>query len=137
MSVKARQADGAAALKLNQIHERLVDLARQHHERDADGFLVRDPNAVNKGALLAHFSEHLGDLRPAAVYQYDLDADQLQQADIADDGILQVLGDHGVAAVFDDDDLAAVVLNIRQGVNQNSGPLCICDIHTDSSCYVR
>ena len=71
------------------------------------------------------------------MHQHDLHADQLQQADIADDGILQVLGDHGVAAVFDDDDLAAVILNIRQRVNQNPGPLCICDIHAAPPCYVR
>ena len=90
---------------------------------------IRHAHAVDERAFLAHFAEHIGDLRPAAVHQHDLHADQLQQADIADDGILQVLGDHGVAAVFDDDDLAAVILNIRQRVNQNPGPLCICDIH--------
>lgn len=83
MPVEARQADGAAALKLNQIHERLVDLARQHHERHADGFLVRHAHAVDERAFLAHFAEHIGDLRPAAVHQHDLHADQLQQADIA------------------------------------------------------
>ena len=76
-------------------------------------------------------------IRPAAVDEHDLDADELQQADIPDDRVLQMLRDHGVAAVFDHDDLAAVILNIRQRVNQNPGPLCICDIHAAPPCYVR
>ena len=77
MPIKAGQADGAAALEFDEVHERLVDLARQHHQRDTDSFFVRDPDAVNKGALLTHFFEHLGNLRPAAVHQHDLDANQL------------------------------------------------------------
>ena len=80
-------------------------------------------------AFLADLPEHIRDLRPTAVHQHDLDADELQQHDIADDRILEVLGDHGVAAVFDDDDLSAVLLNIRQGMYQNSCPLCVRNIH--------
>ncbi len=137
MAVETGKADGIAALELDQIDQRLVDLAREHHERHIDRFLIGHAQAVDELAFLADFPKHIRDLRTAAMYQHDLDTDELQQDDITDDGILEMLGDHGVAAVFDDDDLAAVILNIRQGMYQNSCPLCVRNIHGCFLHYVR
>ena len=36
--------------------------------------------------------------------------------------LAELLGDHGVAAVFDDDGLAVVFLNVGQGLHQDAGP---------------
>ena len=46
------------------------------------------------------------------------------QADIADDGILQMLGDHGVAAVLDDDDLTLILLKVRHCLHQSFDLVC-------------
>ena len=58
-------------------------------------------------------------MRAAAVDEDDLDADEVQEDDIAHDRFPQVFVDHGIAAVFDDDDFVAVFLDVRQGVHQN------------------
>ena len=64
----------------NMGNKALVDLARKHHLHDFGGFRVRHAQAAHKFALLAHALEHLGNFRPAAVHQHDLDADQAEAA---------------------------------------------------------
>ena len=53
------------------------------------------------------------------MYDNDLDADQIEQYQIVDDRILQLLVNHCVAAVFYDDDFAAVLLDIGQGADEH------------------
>ena len=60
---------------------------------------------------------------------HHIDAHQLQQYDIADDGSPQLVGDHGIAAVLDHDGLTAVLLDIGQGLRQNLGPVGIAEFH--------
>ena len=56
----------------------------------------------------------------------NLDADQIKQHQIMDDCVLELLVDHGVAAVLDDDRLPVIFLNVRQGFDQYfSFQLCI------------
>ena len=62
-------------MRLDQRHQALVDLARQHHLHDVGGFRVGHAQAVDEFALFAQLLKHFGDLRPAAVHQHDLDAD--------------------------------------------------------------
>ena len=82
------------------------------------GFRVRDAQAVDKLRLLAEFFERFRDLGPAAVHEHDLHPDERQQHDVAHDGVFELGADHGVAAVFDDDDLAAVFLYVGQRVDE-------------------
>ncbi len=44
-----------------------------------------------------------------------------QQRDVGHDVILQVIVDHGIAAVLDDDGLAGQTLDIGQGFDQDLG----------------
>ena len=43
-----------------------------------------------------------------------LHAEELEHNDIMHDGVLKLFVDHGVAAVFDDNDLALILLQIGQ-----------------------
>ena len=54
-----------------------------------------------------------------------MDADEGKQDDIGHDGVLQFLVDHGVAAVFDDDGLLIIFLDIGQRLNQHFRPVKI------------
>ena len=67
----------------------------------------------------------MADLRAAAVDHHHPDPHQVQEDDVADDGAAQLLGDHGVAAVLDDDGLAVPFLNVGQGLHQDGGALHI------------
>ena len=106
-------------------HQILVDLAAQHRLHHVHGDLVRIAQAIHEPGLVAQTAEHVGDLRPAAVDHHHPDAHQTQKHDIAHDGFPKFLGDHGVAAVLDDDGLSGEFLNIRQGLHQRLGLLCM------------
>ncbi|MPN37474.1 hypothetical protein SDC9_184993 [bioreactor metagenome] len=73
--------------------------------------------------FLADPLEHVGDFRPAAVDHHHPDAHQAQEDNVADDRLAQLLGNHGIAAVFDHHGLAAEVLNIGQGLGQHLRPV--------------
>ena len=129
LPVDAGQADRSAALLPDEIDERLVDLSGEHHLHDVGGLGVRDAQTVDKLRLLAELLQHIRDLGPAAVHEHDLHSDEREQHDVAHDGVLELFADHGVAAVFDDDDLAAVFLNVGQRVDEYLCALRICDVH--------
>ena len=71
------------------------------------------------------------------MYQHHLDPDQAQQHQVAHDGLLQFLVDHGVAAVFHHQDLAGVFLYVGQGVDQHLCPLCVAQFHSVQPPQVR
>ena len=60
------------------------------------------------------------DLRPAAVHDHRVHADQLQQHHVAREALLQLLVGHGVAAVLDDDGLAVEALDVRQRLGEDA-----------------
>ena len=122
MPVDAAKSDGFAADALDEVDERFIDLARQHHPHDLHGFFVGIAQSVDKYRFLAHLFEHFGNFGPAPVHQHDFDADQVQKHDVAHDGIFQFVVDHGVAAVLHDDDFMGIVLNIWEGFRKNVRP---------------
>ena len=124
-AVHARDAHGLAALDLQQLHQRLVDLPGQHHLRDVHGLLVRHAQAVDKLRLLSQPVHHVRDFRSAAVHQHHLDPDQPKQHHVLHDLLPQLFADHGVAAVLDHDNFAVVASNIGQGLCQNLRSLVV------------
>ena len=112
-----------AAIHLDQVDPSLVDLACQDHLDDVHGLLVGDPQAVDEHGLLAQALHDVADLRTAAVDQDHLHADEPQQGNVLHDLLFQLLVDHGVTAVLNDDDLAAVLFNVGQGSGQDFCPL--------------
>ena len=89
-------------------------LAREHHLHDVRGLRVRDAQPVHELRLFAELAEHLRDLGSAAVHQHHLHPDEGEKDEVAHDGALQRLVAHGAAAVFDEQDLAAVLLDVRE-----------------------
>ncbi len=120
-AILAGQADGLAALLVDQVDDFLVHLAAEHHLDDFHGFRIGDAHALDELALLADAGEQVLDLRPAAVHDDDVEADQLEQHDVAREALLQVLVGHRVAAVLDDDGLAVETLDVGQGFGQDGG----------------
>ena len=118
-AVHAGEADGLAALHLQQVDQGLVDLAGQHHLHDIHGFLVRHAQAVHEDRLLAQTIHQIIDFRPAAVHKHDMNADEPEEHDVLHDLLLELLVDHGVAAVFDDNDLPGILADIGQGGGQH------------------
>ena len=57
--------------------------------------------------------------------QDHLDPDELQEHHVLHDLLLELLVDHGVAAVLDHDDLPVVFLDQRQRLYDDFGPLVI------------
>ncbi len=55
------------------------------------------------------------------MHDNDLDADQIEQYEIVDDRVLQLVIDHCVAAVLDDNGLTVIFLDIRKSLDQNVG----------------
>ena len=129
IAVHAAQSDGAPAVALEQLHQILIDLARENHLHDIHGLLVGIAQTVDKAAFLARLFQHGADLRPAAVHQHNVDADQLHEHDIAHDRLLQFFIDHSVAAVLDYDGLSIILLDIRQSLYQHLRAIRVCDIH--------
>ena len=82
-AVLAGQADGAAAVLVDQIDDVLVDLPAEHHLDHVHGLGVGDAHALDELALLAEALEQVVDLRPAAVHHHRVHADQLEQHHVA------------------------------------------------------
>ena len=136
-AVDAAQPQRVAPLPLQQVDKVLVRLSGQHHLHDAQRFGVHVAQPADKPALFADGAQRLVDLRPAAVHQHNADADERQQNQIAHDGRLELAVDHGVSAIFDDDHLAAVRLDIRQSLREDLRLLLICNLHLNPSPAVR
>ena len=125
LPVHAAKADGLAAQTAQLGHQVFIDLAAQHRLHHVHGDLIGIAQAVHKPGLVSQTAEHVGDLRPAAVHENDTDADEGHQHDVPHYGIFQFFVDHRVAAVLDDDGLSGEFLNIRQGLYQRLGLLCM------------
>ena len=59
------------------------------------------------------------------MHQHYLYANEIQQHYVFHDLLLQILVDHGIAAVFNHDDLAHIFFDIGKGLHQHPGPLRI------------
>ena len=116
--VLARDADAAAAGAVEKPGQLFVDAAAQHHLGDLDGGAVGDAQPVGETAADAEAIEHGLDARRAAMHHHRTQAAVVQQHDIlgetgAGGGVL-----HGVAAVFDHDGLAGILLHEGQRLGE-------------------
>ena len=114
VGVLARQADRLAAGLVDRGDDLLVDRSREHHFDDFHRVAVGHPEAVDERALDLQAREHFADLRPAAVNDDGIDADLLEQHDIAGERPGQLGVAHGMAAVFDDEGLSGIAAHIGQ-----------------------
>ena len=111
--VDAAQPDRLRAQPAEHMDERFVHLARQHHAHDFRRLLVRIAQSVDETGSDPHARKRLGDLRPAAVDEHHLDPDELKEREIAHDRLFEFVALHRVPAVFDDEDLILIFLDVR------------------------
>ena len=128
-AVQAAQADRPAAVRFQLLDEGFVDLARQNHLDHFHGLSVGVAQPADKPRFLADLFEHGADLGPAAVNEHHPDTHGGEQDYVLHDGGFQLVADHGVASVFDDDGLARVLFNIRQGLGKNLSPVGGRNVH--------
>ncbi|MDQ0841647.1 hypothetical protein QFZ68_001327 [Streptomyces sp. V1I6] len=122
MGVLAGETDGERAVLVEQADQFALDLPGEHHPYDVHRLRGGDPQSGLELADQAVPVERRGDLRAAAVHDDRLEAGVAQEDDVLGEGRLQVLVDHGVAAELDDDGLAVVAGEPRQGLDED---LCL------------
>ena len=116
--VLARNAGSAATGALDPGDEFLVDRTGQHHFGHLRGGGIGDAQAIDEAAFDAQPLQHRADLRAAAMDDDGQDTDRLQQHDVFGKILRQCRIAHGMAAVFDDEDLARIALQIGQRFDQ-------------------
>ncbi|MNP08124.1 hypothetical protein D3C76_1001810 [compost metagenome] len=121
LRILAGQADGAAAVAVDQVDDVLVDLATQHHLHHVHGRRVGDAHAVDEVAFDRQALEQVADLRATTVDHHRVDAHSLHQHDVAGEAGLELLALHRVAAVLDHQGLADKAADVRQCFGQNLG----------------
>ncbi len=99
----------------------LLHLAAEHPLDDFHRLFVGDTHTLHETALLADLFERVVNLRPTAVNDHRVHADQFQQDHVAREAMLEALLGHRVAAVFDDDGLAVKLADVGQGLSENLG----------------
>ncbi len=123
LGVLAGQADGAAAVAVDQVDDVLVHLAAEDHLHHVHGRRVGDAHAVDEVALDRQALEQVADLRAAAMHHHRVDADRFHQHHVAGEAGLQLLALHGVAAVLDHQRLADEAADVGQGLGKDLGNL--------------
>ena len=78
MRIFAGQADGFAAVLVDEIDDFLVYLPAEHHFYDFHRLGVGNAHALHEFAFLADLGEQGFDLRSAAVHYHHVQADALQ-----------------------------------------------------------
>ena len=121
VAVLARDADGRAAGGVYGADDALVDGPGQHHLDDLDGLGVGHAQAVDELALDLEAIEHPADLRAAAVHHDRVDADLLEQHDVAGEQPRELGVAHGVAAVLDDEGAPGIAAHERQRLGDGPG----------------
>ena len=119
--VLAGQPDGDRAVLVEQPDELTADLAGEHHPHDVHDLGGGDPQPAPELALQAEPVEHRRDLRTAAVHDDGAQAGIPQERDVLGEGGLEAVVDHGVAAVLDDDERAAELLEPGQRLDEGLG----------------
>jgi hypothetical protein len=127
VAVLARHADGESTGLVDGADDLLVDGAAEDHLDDVHGLGVGDAQAVDEGALDLQALQHGADLRTAAMDNNGIDADLLEQDDVAGESLGHGVVAHGMTAVFHKDGFARVLTHIRQRIGQDAGlrqPFC-------------
>jgi hypothetical protein len=119
--VGAGHADRRRAGGLHQPDELGVDLPEQAHADDVHHRGAGDAQPAHELAGDTELVGEGGDLRPAAVDDDRSQAHEVQQGHVGGEGALELLVDHRVAAVLDDDRLAVEPGDPRQRLAQHRG----------------
>ena len=90
--------------------------------------VVGDPQAADEVDSIPSAAGELADLRSAAVDHDRAQAHEVQQGDVGRERPLELLVDHGVAAVLDHDGLAVEARDPRQGLAQHRGLVLGCGL---------
>ena len=118
-SILAGEPHRGPAVAVDEIDDLLVHQAPEHHLDDAHRFVVGDAHAFYELRFLADALEEFADLRTAAMHHDRIHADLLHQHQVPGEAVLELLIDHRVAAVLDDQGLAAVALNVGQRLGKD------------------
>src|SRR3954468_22254034 len=121
MGVLTGDPDGIRAMRVDEAHQLTADLAEQHHPGDIEPLGRRHPEATLEISFDAKAFEHRADLRAASVHHHGVDATVSQEHHVGGERRLQRVVRHGVAAVFDDDDLVVQLLEPRQRGGEHLG----------------
>jgi hypothetical protein len=105
-------------------------LPGQHHADDIHRLGRGDAQAAAELGLDAEPVEHRVDLGPAAVHDDRAQTDLAQEHHVLGEGALEVVVDHGVAAVLDHDERAREPLQPRQRLDQHLGLLVRAQVGT-------
>ncbi len=116
--VVTAQADGRLAVAPEQQHDVLVDLADQHHLRELDGLGVGDAQPIDELHRQVEALHVGGDLRAASVDDHGVDADVLEQRDVARELVLERRIGHRRSAVLDHHRASMELADVGQRLEQ-------------------
>ncbi len=117
-AVVAAEADRGLAVTAEAQHDLLVDLADEHHLRDLDGVLVGHAQPADELHGQAETLHVAGDLGAAAVHDDRVQADVLEQHDVACELLAQRRVLHRRPAVLDNHGLAVELADVRERLEQ-------------------
>ncbi|MNW55494.1 hypothetical protein D3C74_331540 [compost metagenome] len=122
-AVLSREPDRVGPVGVDEPDELSRDLSREDHADDVHGLGGRDAQPAAELALDTEPREHRGDLGTAAVDDHGVQADLAQEHHVARERGLELVVDHGVAAVLDDHERPAELLEPGHGLQQDLGLL--------------
>src|SRR5919204_2769263 len=120
LPVVAAQADRRLAVAVEAQDDVLVDLADEDHLGHLDGLGVGDPKSADELHRQPEALHVGGDLGPAAVHHDRVQADVLEQHDVAGELLAQRRVLHRRAAVLDDDRLAVELPDVRERLEEGA-----------------
>ena len=117
-AVLAAQSHRPAAVLVDEADDLLVDLPHQDHLDDIHGFLIRDAHTLDELRFLPQLLQITPDLGTTAMDHHWMDAHIFHHHHIPGEHIFELVIHHGVAAVFDHDDLIVKTADVRQGLHK-------------------
>ncbi|GMA18998.1 hypothetical protein GCM10025862_10190 [Arsenicicoccus piscis] len=106
---------------VEQADQLAADLTGQHHPHDVHHLGRRDPQPALELAVQVQAREHRRDLRAAAVHDDRTQPGVAQENDVLGERRLERIVGHGFAAVLDDHEGAAELLEPGQRLDQDRG----------------
>lgn len=119
--VFAGEANGFAAALVDEVDDFLVDLSAKHHFDDFHCLRVGYAHSLYEFSFFADPRKQVFDLGSAAVHDHRVEADELEQDDIAGETVLEARVGHRIAAIFDDNGFSGELADVRQGFGKDFG----------------